>query len=286
MDAKKMFTTHDISRYYDLSEVHYRRMWNLSRSRSLHYGYWDETTKNFHEALLNINNVLAGLAGIKNGDVVLDAGCGVGGSSLWLASQRGCNVTGISLNAKQVEKAAAYSTEAGLSASLKFEQKNYLHTGYPSGSFDVVWAIESVCYADDKSEFMREAFRLLKRGGRLIVADFFKADNLSPNENDAVRRWAAGWAINDYATLEDFQAGLHATGFQEIEVQDASEAILPSAKRLYRSYFIGKPAAMLYRLFNGKVTELSKNNVETAYQQYKTLKQGLWKYGIVKAVKY
>ena len=70
-----------------------------------------------------------------------------------------------------------------------------------------------------------------------------------------------------------------------MEIQDASEAIMPSAKRLYRSYFIGKPAAVIYRLFNKKVSSLASNNVETAYKQYKTLKRGLWKYGIVKAVK-
>lgn len=280
-----MFTTHDIARYYDLSEVHYRRFWSLRQSRSLHYGYWDESTKTFHEALLNINRVLADMAGIKEGDAVLDAGCGVGGSSLWLAAQRGCNVTGISLSAKQVSRANAYAAEAGLADKVRFERADYLNTPYPSGSFDIVWAIESVCHAADKHDFIREAHRLLKKGGRLIVADFFKTPNLSPQDEEAVKTWAHGWAVNDFATAEEFEYGLAATGFHHVNVRDASKAIMPSAKRLYRAYFIGKPAAVLYRLFKGDVTSLSKNNVETAYQQYKTLKKGLWKYGLITAVK-
>src|SRR6266498_828234 len=173
-----MFTNEDISRYYDLSETHYRRVWDLDKSRSLHYGYWDKSVKNFHEALLNINKVLAEYAEIKGGEKVLDAGCGVGGSSLWLAKEKNCKVTGISLNEKQVYKANAFAKKYGLADKVLFEQKDYTNTFFPANLFDVVWAIESVCYANDKTTFLKEAYRILKPGGRLIIADFFKMENL------------------------------------------------------------------------------------------------------------
>jgi tocopherol O-methyltransferase len=83
-----MFSKKDIERYYDLSEVHYRLHWNLDKSRSLHYGYWDASTKNFHEALLNINKIIAQHAHISKDDVALDAGCGVGGSAIWMAKKQ------------------------------------------------------------------------------------------------------------------------------------------------------------------------------------------------------
>jgi cyclopropane fatty-acyl-phospholipid synthase-like methyltransferase len=280
-----MFTQQDIARYYDLSEVHYRLFWQLEKAHSLHYGYWDASTRSFHEALLNINKVLADLAGIREGESVLDAGCGVGGSSIWLAKERKCHVTGISLNANQVRKASEFARKAGVINYVSFEQKDYLNTSYPDNTFDVVWAIESVCHAEDKSRFLKEAFRVLKKGGRLIIADFFKAGDLHGKSAEAIKRWAHGWAINDFATPEDFHHQLLQSGFHELQIQDASHAILPSARRLYRAYFIGKPAAIMYRLFKGKVTSLSKNNVDTAYLQYRTLKKGLWSYKIVRAVK-
>lgn len=281
-----MFTHNDIARYYDLSEVHYRLFWDLDQSRSLHYGYWDATTKNFHEALLNSNKVLADLAEIKQVEVVLDAGCGVGGSSLWLGMQRHCFVTGISLSEKQVVKANQFAKEAGVANRVKFEQKDFCNTGYPPESFDVVWAIESVCHAKNKSAFLQEAFRVLKENGRLVMADFFKAENLKGKDAEDVQKWAHGWAIDDFATIENFQQQLLNAGFRNIEIHNASKAIWPSAKRLYRSYFIGKPAAVIYRLLKrGNVTSLGKNNVDTAYLQYKTLKKGLWKYCLVKVVK-
>jgi cyclopropane fatty-acyl-phospholipid synthase-like methyltransferase len=280
-----MFTNHDIARYYDLSEVHYRTFWDLDKARSLHYGYWTPDTKNFREALLMINKVMADSAGINEGDRVLDAGCGVGGSSLWLAANRNCRVTGISLNKNQVNKANSYAHETGIADRVQFEQKDYCATGYAAESFDVVWAIESVCYANDKSDFIREAFRLLKKGGRLIVTDFFKAENLQGKAAADVQKMANGWAVNEFATAEKFTEQLSAAGFQHIEINNASKAILPSAKRLYRAYFLGKPASVLYNLFKPNSTLLAKNNVETALLQYTTLKKGWWSYRIFKGEK-
>jgi len=280
-----MFSKNDISRYYDLSEVHYRKIWDLDKSHSLHYGYWDDSVKNFNAALLNLNKVLAEIADIKEGENILDAGCGVGGSSLWLAKEKNCTVTGISLNKRQIDKANALANEIGMQEKVSFEQKDYTNTFYPANSFDVVWAIESVCYADDKSDFLKEANRILKPGGRLIIADFFKKKDLNERENEHVKKWAACWAINDFTTKEDFQDKLNEISFQKITWMDATDAIMPSAKRLYRSYFLGIIGAKLYQFFNPNATELGKNSVHSAYLQYNTLKKQLWKYLVLRAEK-
>ena len=202
-----------------------------------------------------------------------------------MAKQIGCRVTGISLSEKQVGQATALAQSENVAHLANFERKDYNSTGFPDGSFDVVWAIESVCYAKDKADFLREAFRLLKKGGRLIVTDFFKKDNLTGTDAKQVERWAHGWAIDDYATEEAFVQKSTEAGFTNIEVQNASAAIMPSAKRLYRAYFLGIVPAFLYRLFNRNHTALAKNNVDTAYLQYVTLKKNLWKYLIVSAEK-
>jgi cyclopropane fatty-acyl-phospholipid synthase-like methyltransferase len=279
-----MFSKNDIARYYDLSEVHYRRIWHLDKSRSLHYGYWDASVKNFHEALLNINKVLAEAAAIREGENILDAGCGVGGSSIWLAKEKNCRVTGISINENQINKAIALAKTFAVTEKTLFEKRDYTNTLYSDNSFDVVWAIESVCYADDKNDFLKEAYRVLKPGGRLIIADFFKKKDLNQEESYKVRKWAACWAINDFSTMEDFDDKLKSC-FHDIVWENATEAILPSAKKLYRSYFPGIIGAKLYQFFNPNATAFGRNSVESAYLQYRTLKEGLWKYQIVKALR-
>ena len=279
-----MFSNEDISRYYDLSEIHYRRVWQLDKSRSLHYGYWDHSTKTLHDALLKINAVMADLAEIKQTDRVLDAGCGIGGSSAWLAKHLGCHVVGISLNQKQVDKANEFAKRWALDANLVFEKRDYNHTNFTAASFDVIWGIESICYAGDKTAFLVEAKRLLRPGGRIIVADFFKKENLNQYEALLVKQWERGWAVNQFATKEEFENGLKHAGFTELKILDITQNIFPSAKKLYRSWFTGSIGARIYKLFNSQASELGRNNVANARLQYKTLKQGLWKYLLFEAV--
>ena len=276
-----MYSNKDVEQYYDLSQTHYKRVWDLQRSRSLHYGYWDSSTKNFHEALLNINKILAEKADINKHHKVLDAGCGIGGSSLWLAKNIGCNVTGISLSAKQVQTANNFALAENLQSLAIFEQQDFTATHYQAESFDIIWAIESVCHANDKSKFINEAYRLLKKGGRLILADFFKQENLAEKDASLIKQWANGWAIDDFATIENFTEHLKNAGFHHTNKEDATTKIIPSAKRLYRAYFPGVIGGFLYKLFNPKPTIYGKKNIDTAYLQYKALKQNLWTYNIV-----
>ena len=276
-----MYSNKDVEQYYDLSQTHYKHVWDLQRSRSLHYGYWDSSTKNFHEALLNINKILAQKAGITKQHKVLDAGCGIGGSSLWLAKNIGCNVTGISLSAKQVQTANNLAYAENLQSLAIFEQQDFTATKYEAESFDIIWAIESVCHASDKSKFINEAYRLLKKGGRLILADFFKQENLAEKDAALIKQWANGWAIDDFATIKNFTEQLKNAGFHNTHIEDATAKIIPSAKRLYRAYFPGVVGGFLYKLFNPKPTIYGKKNIDTAYLQYKALKQNLWTYNII-----
>ena len=266
-----MYSNKDVEQYYDLSQTHYKRVWDLNRSRSLHYGYWDSSTKNFHEALLNINKILAAKAEISKHHKVLDAGCGIGGSSLWLAKNIGCNVTGISLSAKQVQTANDLAKNENLQSLAVFEQQDFTATKYAAESFDIIWAIESVCHASDKSKFINEAYRLLKKGGKLILADFFKQENLAEKDAALIKQWANGWAIDDFATIENFTEQLKNAGFHHANIEDATAKIIPSAKRLYRAYFPGVVGGFLYKLFNPKPTIYGKKNIDTAYLQYKEI---------------
>lgn len=282
---QKQFSKKEIAQYYDVSEVHYRLFWNLGKSKSLHYGYWDASTKNLHEALLNTNKVLSETAHISGEDMVLDAGCGVGGSSVWLAKNIGCKATGITLSEKQAMQAAQYATAQGVADLASFAVNDYTNTGYPEKSFSVVWAVETVCHARDKSDFLREAARVLKPGGRLIMADFFKKGGLAGKDAQMIKDWANGWAVDDYATREEFERLLQSEGFTNVRIIDASEAVMPSIKKLYRAYLLGIVPSRIYNLLHPNATEFGKRNVDTARLQYVTMKKKLWNYLIVYAEK-
>ncbi|MBS1590133.1 MAG: methyltransferase domain-containing protein [Bacteroidetes bacterium] len=280
-----MFSKKDIARYYDLSEIHYKLFWNLDQSKSLHYGYWDATTQNFHEALINSNKKLAERAHISQLDSVLDAGCGVGGSTVWLAKTLGCQVYGVSLSEKQIKQAKLYAIQEGVDSLTHFSVQDFTATHFPSDSFSVVWAIETICHANNKADFLREAMRILKPGGRLILFDFFKQPNLLGKDAAEIKAWANGWAIDDYATQEDFSNQLTDAGFIQLDFQNKTKEVMKSIKRLYRAYILGVLPSKVYNFFHKNTSEFGKRNVDTAKLQYITVKRNLWKYLMVYAEK-
>lgn len=149
--------------YYDETWLDYRILWLNPDNLAVHFGYTDQSTRSHTDALKNMNRVLADRVQIQSGERVLDAGCGVGGSSFWLAKERGAEVVGITLAPGQVGKARSYAARRRLADRVHFEVADFTATPFPDASFDVVWAVESLCHAPDKAAFYQEAARLLDR---------------------------------------------------------------------------------------------------------------------------
>jgi len=185
-----------IIKYYDSCEIDYKLAWHLNTCLAMHAGYWDNKVANLPQALERENEVLAEKADVKKSDIVLDAGCGVGGSTIFLAKKFGCKAIGITLSQKQVNSATKNAKKNGVEKLVTFYKMDFLNTSFADNSFDVVWAIEAVCHANDKKKFIMEAFRLLKKNGRLIIADGFAAkNNYNAEENKLMKKWLNGWAV-------------------------------------------------------------------------------------------
>jgi cyclopropane fatty-acyl-phospholipid synthase-like methyltransferase len=271
--------------YYDHCQVDYSIVWHLKTHLSMHYGYWDKDVKNLRGALLRLNDELATRATISSSDVVLDAGCGVGGSSIHLAAKYGCKTTGITLSEKQAAFATAQAANKELSHKVDFLVNDFTATNFPDESFDVVWAIESVCHANEKADFLKEAFRVLKKGGRLIMADFFR-NAQEPNAEGKywLDKWAASWAVPEFEYDKVFVDKAWRTGFSSVELDDVTENILPSAKRLYYYFIPGVICDGTLRILGKRKLE-NRSNVWSTYYQYQALKRGFWNYHIIKATK-
>ncbi|NNE30314.1 MAG: hypothetical protein HKN16_11805 [Saprospiraceae bacterium] len=93
-----------IVQYYEQCQIDYELVWHLNSQMCMHYGYWTPSTKTFQDSLLQMNRELISQVNISKNDHVLDAGCGVGGSSIFLAKNIGARVTGITLTPSQVEE--------------------------------------------------------------------------------------------------------------------------------------------------------------------------------------
>ena len=251
----------------------------------MHFGYWDETTENFQQALDRENQVVAEVAGIGAQDRVLDAGCGIGGSAIYLGKNYGCRVTGITLSEKQVESATGFARDAGVADRVDFRVMDYLDTSFEDGSFQVTWAMESACHASDKDAFVQEMGRLLAPGGRLVMADGFTTlAARTKEEKRLMDGWLEGWCVDSLAHAETLGESLRRAGFTEIEFQDISSHVLASSRRLHRMAWPFLPLAGIGRYLGRNVRVRALNIIAMVYQ-YRALQQGLWQYGILSAKK-
>lgn len=95
-----------INKYYSSTSWDYRLVWS---HRHLHFGYWDSDTRSHRESLINMNRHVARKAGLSANTHILDAGCGVGGLSTWLAKEYDTTVSGITICQSQLVQARQFA---------------------------------------------------------------------------------------------------------------------------------------------------------------------------------
>lgn len=109
---------------------------------------------------------------------VLDVGCGFGGTSRYLARALGPNaeVTAITLSPKQVERASELAIEQN-TPNTKFMVEDALAMSFPDNTFDIVWACESGEHMPDKQKYIEQMMRVLKPGGKFVMATWCQRDD-------------------------------------------------------------------------------------------------------------
>lgn len=274
-----------IVEYYEKTRKDYKYLWLDKKNQAVHFGYYDETASEHSGSLSNTNRVMANLAGIHDGDEILDAGCGQGGSALWLAENFKVKVSGITLVPFQAEMASKSARDRKLLESVHFEVGDYCATPFSDQSFSVIWACESLCHADEKIRFYEEAFRLLRPGGRIIVAEYLRTGRpLSQKGEKLIHQWLDGWSIRDIDSPNEHFEHLSKSGFEDIQIQNVTEAMRPSLRRLYKMSVLLYPLGIILsalRIINSGTFK----NQTSSIRLYQALKEKAWIYGMITAKK-
>ena len=138
-----------------------------------------EAKYDFIDEMMKLGGIVPSVTNPNNGEIkVLDVGCGVGGTSRYLAKKLGpqASVTGITLSPNQVKRATELAQEQSV-PNAKFRVMNALEMEYEDNSFDIVWACESGEHMPDKEAYINEMMRVLKPGGKFVMATWCQRDD-------------------------------------------------------------------------------------------------------------
>jgi tocopherol O-methyltransferase len=284
-EASQSHHNDEVVSYYRDTWIDYFLVWMNSDNLALHFGYQDRKGVPHSASLSNANKALADAIDIKSGERVLDAGCGLGGSSFWLATYRGAITTGIALGLNQVLSARREAERRHLTGLTSFLVADFERLPFSDGFFDVVWAQESLCHSSAKSDFFKEAHRVLRRGGRIVVSDFFlRLQSISPASEAIVREWLDGWKIPFLWTAAQHSNAAKSAGFSNVLIKDVTRCTLYSHRRLYNLAILAHPVAVVLERI-GIRNGLQHGNVIAALRQYQALRFDCWFYAILSAQK-
>ncbi len=299
-----------VHRYYQATTEDYLRYYQTDWHHHMHYGF-DRDLPPGGNPTEHMVRYLARLAGISKGERMLDAGCGVGGSSIFLSRELGCRSVGITLVESQARLARGFASSARSFANIahgsssnaqgtiiepggsvsepdgsiiepdaRFVVNDFHAPAFKPASFDIVWAVESFDHAVDKEAWVRTMYSLLKPGGRLIIADGFRARApASATQADSYASFLSGWAVPHLCSADELESYGAAAGFELRHREDISADVMPHARAIFRFGLIFIPLRWLLQKL--RLTSPEKlGNAYATYYQYRTLKQGLWNYGV------
>lgn len=175
---------------------------------SIHRAVWGPGVTTRDDAFHHVEDQLLALLPDRPNPLVVDLGCGVGGSLLHVAQRRpDLRAEGVTISPAQVQRAGQLIAAAGLADRVRCREGDFLSPPADlEGTADLVFSIEAFIHGPDPAAYLRSAARLLRPGGRLAICD----DLLTPAgaaPTDAARRrlddFRAGWRVGSLVTAGD-----------------------------------------------------------------------------------
>ena len=173
------------------------------------YGYWREDTHDQQAACENLMDQLLEFIPDKRG-TLLDVACGMGATTRSLLKYYNRSSL-IGINISQAQLARSKLNAPGCT----FHLMDATHLGFGANAFDNLICVESAFHFNTREDFLREARRVLKPGGSLVLSDILFL--VVPGRRN--RRLPAANLVGD---VEQYRAGYRRAGFQEVEIVDAT----------------------------------------------------------------
>jgi len=279
MDEKEHFER--LNQYYEKSKIGYDfALWG-----SKHFGFYPEGKKiSEKEAQILMQELVAKKLKLTSIDLVLDAGCGQGVVSAFLAKKYGCKIEGITVVPFEVKKANLLVKKLNVSDKVNYSIMDYSKTKFDNNHFDCIYTTETLSHSTNIRKTLKEFSRILKKDGRVAFFEYTLAEDkdFSKSEMRILEKVAKGSAMDSLKDFrhDKFQNVLSEAGFTNVKVDNISENTGPSLVRLRKFMIVS------YYLFVKPFGLQEKfPNASAAVEFYKMAEKGLIRYNIFTATK-
>lgn len=205
------------------------------------YGYWTRPGLSMADAAEAMAGLVAGAAGLGPQDEVLEVGCGYGACAVRYASCFGPKkIIGIDITPTRIEHGREYVEQCGLSQTIDLRLGDATRLDFPDASFDKLIAVECAFHFDTRRDFLREAGRVLRPGGTLVVTD------LIPKRGTDIARYVQAENelaadIDMYNAKNAYDADVYAgylreSGFAQVRIESILEFALARFVTACREY--------------------------------------------------
>jgi len=174
-----------------------------------------------HPGALSLTEKLGKEINLSKENKVLDVGCGVGTSSIFLAKKFGCSMTGIDLSEKNIKIAESVASEQGFESLTNFMVGDAEKFDLSDNMFDSVISECSLCLFPDKEQAAKEMFRVLKKDGNLGISDVVIRGELPEEMQNALFKFIC---ILDAKSESEYTQILEKAGFNNIIFDDKKKA--------------------------------------------------------------
>jgi ubiquinone/menaquinone biosynthesis C-methylase UbiE len=243
--------------YYDLVWSDPNRIRKLGiELLSWHLGFYEKGINNSNEAKINMMDYVGQLLELDNKSFlkILDAGSGVGSTSIYLAKKYSNYIFhGITISGYESFLAVKLQKKYKIS-NVRFQQGSYMKTSYKNNYFHRIFALESIIYAPNKKEFVKEMCRILKPKGKMVILDIFPkiySLNLLTHRIDNFlyeRKISKVNFKNYYIDIIKFLDFLKAENFTNIKIHNLISSGNIKKFNLCISYFLSSIALLIVKL--------------------------------------